>query len=66
MAWAAYQASGIVTNALVTATASQTAISANATGSTTLYGNGESIHLYGGSSETIFIGGAPFVSQLLF
>jgi serralysin len=62
-AWAAYQASGIVTNALVTATAGVTSISANATGTTTLYGNGEGIYLFGGASETIFIGGAGIQAE---
>jgi hypothetical protein len=57
-AWAAYQAKGIVTDTLVTATAALTNIGAATTGTTTLYGEGENIHLIGGASETIFIGGA--------
>jgi hypothetical protein len=57
-AWTAYQASGIVTNALVIAQPGATSITANATGSTTLYGAGLNVRLMGGSGLTIFVGGA--------
>ena len=57
-AWAAYGAGGIVTNNLVTATAAATGISGDATGSTTLYGDGDSgLHLFGTANETVFVGG---------
>ncbi len=58
-AWSAYLANGIVTNSLLTATASGTTLYATTTGSTTLYGGGISgVHLDGRSGETIYVGGA--------
>jgi hypothetical protein len=55
-AWNAYLAKGVRTAYLVSSTGNN--IIGNLGGSTTLYGAGQLIHMYGSTSETVFIGGA--------
>ena len=62
-AWSAYLANGIVTNNLVAATGAGDNITGDATGSTTLYGDGTNEFLTGTANETIFVGG--FGTQFL-
>jgi hypothetical protein len=54
-AWNAYLANGVGTAYLVSSTGN--AIVANPAGSTTVNGAGQFIHMYGSTSETVFIGG---------
>lgn len=55
-AWTAYAANGVGTKYRIESTGAS--IIGNPAGSTTLYGDGHSVHMYGTAGETVFIGGA--------
>jgi hypothetical protein len=56
-AWNAYLAKGVGTTYLVSSTGGPS-VASNPAGSTTLYGAGQNVHMFGSTSETVFIGGA--------